>query len=175
MIEPGTTFAPRVLEAVDGAPVAIPDARRRVHLQLRRFAGCPVCNLHLRTFADRAEAIAAAGILEVAVFHSSADVLRPYVRDLPFAVLADPDKVLYRELGVGTSGRAIADPRAWPTIAVSVGRTLRGDWPAPPAVPEGGRFGLPADFLIGTDGRVIACHYGVHADDQWTVDELLAK
>ena len=38
----------------------------------------------------------------------------------------------------------------------------------------GGRLGLPGDFLIGSDGRVIACKYGEHADDQWSVDELLA-
>ena len=30
-----------------------------------------------------------------------------------------------------------------------------------------------ADFLIAADGQVLACKYGVHADDQWSVDELL--
>jgi hypothetical protein len=34
-------------------------------------------------------------------------------------------------------------------------------------------LGLPADFLIGSDGRVLATKYGSHADDQWSVDELL--
>jgi hypothetical protein len=32
---------------------------------------------------------------------------------------------------------------------------------------------LPADFLIGSDGRVLAAKFGRHADDQWSVDELL--
>ena len=40
--------------------------------------------------------------------------------------------------------------------------------------PHGGRFGLPADFLVGTGGRILAVKYGQHADDHWTVDELLA-
>lgn len=31
----------------------------------------------------------------------------------------------------------------------------------------------PAEFLIDTDGQVLARKYGVHAYDQWTVDELL--
>jgi AraC-like DNA-binding protein len=35
-------------------------------------------------------------------------------------------------------------------------------------------LGLPADFLIGTDGRVLALKYGTDAYDQWSVDELLA-
>lgn len=39
---------------------------------------------------------------------------------------------------------------------------------------EGGHFGLPADFLFDAQARVVACKYGVHADDQWSVDELLA-
>jgi hypothetical protein len=34
-------------------------------------------------------------------------------------------------------------------------------------------LGLPADFLIAPDGRVRTCKYGAHADDQWSVDELL--
>ena len=38
-----------------GATVAIPDPEALVHLQFRRFAGCPVCNLHLRGFAARVD------------------------------------------------------------------------------------------------------------------------
>lgn len=34
-------------------------------------------------------------------------------------------------------------------------------------------MGLPADFLIGADGRVIAVKYGNRIDDHWSVDELL--
>ena len=40
--------------------------------------------------------------------------------------------------------------------------------------PTGGHLGLPADFLIGSDGRVLACKRGTHANDQWSVDEVLA-
>jgi hypothetical protein len=35
-------------------------------------------------------------------------------------------------------------------------------------------LGLPTDFLIGTDGWVLALKYGTDAYDQWSVDELLA-
>ncbi|HEX4559363.1 MAG TPA: AhpC/TSA family protein, partial [Mycobacterium sp.] len=34
-------------------------------------------------------------------------------------------------------------------------------------------LGMPADFLIAPDGAVVARKYGEHADDQWSVDELL--
>jgi hypothetical protein len=44
----------------------------------------------------------------------------------------------------------------------------------PPLFPEGGRYGLPADFLVSPDGIVLAAHYGMHADDQWSVDTVLS-
>jgi hypothetical protein len=45
---------------------------------------------------------------------------------------------------------------------------------APSAGAADGLFGLPADFLVAPQGRIIAAKYGVHADDQWSIDELLA-
>jgi len=39
--------------------------------------------------------------------------------------------------------------------------------------PKGSRLGLPAACLIACGGRVVACKYGDHAYDQWSVDELL--
>jgi peroxiredoxin len=163
---------------IDGEPLPVPDPDRAVHLQFRRFAGCPVCNLHLRSVARRHDEIAAAGVREVVLFHSPPEELRPHVADLPFAVVADPDKRLYTRFGVESGRRALLDPRAWGTILRAIGYDLpgilRGTRPGPAARPAGGRLGLPADFLVGPDGRLLAVHYGAHADDQWSVDELLA-
>ena len=44
----------------------------------------------------------------------------------------------------------------------------------PPLRPEGGNLGLPADILVGPDGRVVAAHYGAHAGDHWEAGDLLA-
>ena len=77
-IDPGARFPEHELVTVTGVPVQIPDGERVVHLQLRRFAGCPICNLHLRSVVQRHDEIAAAGIREVVVFHSSAEELREY-------------------------------------------------------------------------------------------------
>jgi hypothetical protein len=44
----------------------------------------------------------------------------------------------------------------------------------PPLFPAGGRYGLPADFLISPEGIVLEAHYGEHADDQWSVDDVLS-
>ncbi|GLY68432.1 peroxiredoxin-like family protein [Amycolatopsis taiwanensis] len=164
----------RDLITVTGEPVRVPDPDRLVHLQFRRFAGCPVCNLHLRSVVQRHEEIVAAGIREVVFFHSSVDDLRPYVADLPFAVVADPEKRVYAEFGVESSPRSLLDPRAWGPILRGVFTALVQRRPYPSLMPHGGRTGLPADFLIASDGRVLASKYGEHVYDQWSVDELLA-
>ena len=98
----------------------MPDPDGIVHLQFRRFAGCPVCNLHLRSMAQYLARIEAAGVREVVVFHSSVEALRPHAGELPFDVVADPGKRLYREFGVESSPRALLDPRAWWTILRAV-------------------------------------------------------
>jgi hypothetical protein len=35
-------------------------------------------------------------------------------------------------------------------------------------------MGLPADFLIGSDGVILAAKYGAYVDDHWSADDLLA-
>jgi peroxiredoxin len=178
MITAGSLIAPHQLVSVSGEAVPIPDPDHLVHLQFRRFAGCPICNIHLQSIVRRHDEIANAGIHEVVVFHSTDEELRRYVDDLPFAVVGDPDKALYAEFGVGSSPRAVLDPRAVAPTVVSVVRQsitgTRGDKPLTNLHPTGGRLGLPADFLIGSDGRVIASKHGTHANDQWSVDEVLA-
>jgi hypothetical protein len=175
----GSVVAPRDLVTVAGGAVPIPDPDRLVHLQFRRFAGCPICNVHLQSVVRRHDEIAAAGIREVVVFHSTVQELRRHVIGLPFAVIGDPDRVLYTEFGVGSSARALLDPRAMAPLLAPMIRGLpaiggtRGPTPPANTHPTGGRLGLPADFLIGAHGRVIACKRGTHAYDQWSVDELL--
>jgi peroxiredoxin len=179
-LTPGTVVSAPRLTDVRGDTVDVPDADggRLVHLQFRRFAGCPICNLHLRSVVRRHDELAAAGVREVVVFHSPADDLLVHAGDLPFAVVADPGKQLYVAFGVESGKRALLSPGAWPAIVRGITRDLgdivrrRRSLPAPRQ--PGGRLGLPADLLIAPDGRIVACHYGAHADDQWSVDEVLA-
>lgn len=118
----------------------------------------------------RAAEIAAAGVREVLVFHSSADELKSY-GDLPFAVIADPDKQLYTALGASTSVMAMLDPRILPAAMGGIFQRAR---PSLTTMMHGGPLQLPAEFLIAPDGKVRASKYGAHADDAWSVDELLA-
>ena len=168
-IEAGAVMEPRDLVTIHSERIRIPDPQRLAHLEFRRFAGCPICKLHLRSIAQRHAELVAVGILEVVVFHSSVETMLRHQAGLPFPVIADPEKKLYAEFGVERSVRSILDPRSWGAIV----RGLAAFGPGPPEKGESG-LGLPADFLIAPSGEVLAVKYGVHADDHWSVDEILA-
>lgn len=139
-----------------------------VHLQFRRYAGCPICNLHLRSFATRNADIERAGVKEVVVFHSPVAAMAPYQGSLPFDAVADPEKKLYKRFGVEASLRSLLSFRALLDALKGMASTK------PARTREGGAIGLPAEFLIGSDGRILAAHYGRHAADHWSPDEMLA-
>lgn len=168
-IAPGDSVDVRQVDTVSSGPVTLPDPQRLTHLQFRRYAGCPICNLHLRSFGQRHDELEAAGVREIAVFHSTTEAMTPYQDTLPFVLIADPQRKLYREFGVERSLRSIADPRAWAAAARGWNRHL----PPQSDTGDGGHTGLPADFLIAPDGRILACKYGSHANDQWTFEEVL--
>lgn len=158
------------VESIHGKPVRIPDSSvRYVHLQFRRFAGCPVCNFHLHSLSKQLAGLQAAGIREVAVFHSSREEMLNYQAELPFDCIADPSKALYRQFGVEASVFALLHPAVlWAGFRgiVTTGRFYKKA--------ENGIFGLPADFLIAPSGEVLATHYGTHAYDNWDAETLLS-
>jgi peroxiredoxin len=163
------------LETIEGKVVPVPDPSARfVHLQFRRFSGCPICNAHLRSLANHRAELAEHGIREVIFFHSSAAELRTYEADLPFDLVADPERKYYRQFGVESSARALLHPAIIGPILRGAKVVFRGSgrrlW-MPKA--ENGRLGLPADFLVDRTGRIVAAKFGTHAYDQWEVGELL--
>jgi peroxiredoxin len=135
------------LISIHGKSVRVSDpAARYVHLQFRRFAGCPVCNFHLHSLSRRVADIAAAGVHEVAVFHSSREEMLKYQAQLPFDCIADPMKALYRQFGVEESWRAPLHPAVlWAGLrgVLATGKLYKKA--------ENGILGLPADFLILAD------------------------
>jgi peroxiredoxin len=165
--KPGDRIVAATLESVTGEPIRLPDPDRLVHLQFRRFVDCPICNTHIAELRRRAREIDAAGIKEVIVFHSSAKSIRSHQKDVPFVLVGDPEKLLYREFGLETSLGVIS--------LKALGAAIRG-------MAHGhfglrfldGPLGLPGDFLIAPSGQIKAVKYGTHAYDQWSVDELIA-
>jgi peroxiredoxin len=164
--KPGDMLPTTAMEAVTGETINLPDPKRLVHLQFRRFVDCPMCNTHVAELKKRAREIEAAGIKEVLVFHSSPKSIRSYQKDVPFLMVGDPKKVFYKEFGVETSLGFMSLNALWAAMrGLAHGHFgLRL---------SGGPLGLPADFLIAPSGRIKAVKYGTDAYDQWSVDELL--
>jgi len=165
--KPGDNLPTTVMEAVTGETINLPDSKRLVHLQFRRFVDCPICNTHIAEFRKRAREIEAVGIKEVIVFHSSPKSIRSYQKDVPFLMVGDSKKVFYKEFGVETSLGFMS--------LKALGAGMRGMAHGHFGLRlSGGPLGLPADFLIAPSGQVKAVKYGTHAYDQWSVNELIA-
>jgi hypothetical protein len=71
----------------------------------------------------------------------------------------------------------VLNPRAWRALPIgwrhAIGDAIAHRRAPLPLAPTNGNLGLPADLLIMGDGRVVAVKYGIHAYDQWSVDELV--
>src|SRR5262245_11406898 len=145
--KPGDTVPARTLESVTGEPIKLPDPHRLVHLQFRRFVDCPICNTHIAELRRRAREIEAAGLKEVIVFHSSARSIRSYQKDVPFELVGDPKKALYKQFGVESS-------LGFLTLR-SLGAAMRGVAHGHFGLRlSGGPFGLPGEFLIAPSGQL---------------------
>ncbi|HOY21873.1 MAG TPA: redoxin domain-containing protein [Cellvibrio sp.] len=166
----GDFIVPQKLQTISATKVDIPAAQQVTHLQFRRFASCPICNLHIHSFIERHLDLVANGIQEIVVFHSTQDEMLKYGSDVPFAMIADPAKELYKAFGVESSIMSVINPAAW---APAVTGLLK--FKQLPYEKGQGLFGLPADFLIAKTGEVIAVKYGAHADDHWEVDEVITQ
>src|SRR3989442_9670050 len=106
--KPGDIVPATTLESVTGESIKLPDPNRLVHLQLRRFVDCPICNTHIAALRGRAREIEAAGMKEGIVFHSSATSIRSYQKDLSFVLVGDPKKALYKKFSLETSLKIIS-------------------------------------------------------------------
>lgn len=98
--------------------------------------------------------IAAAGIHEVVLFHSTPQEVEAYASDLPFDVVADPDKQLYEEFGVESSLRSVVDPRAAAPVVKALLRrdTDFGTFTGAPMHPTGGTRWASGGHIVRPGG-----------------------
>jgi peroxiredoxin len=132
--------------------------------------------LTTRQFAARFDEFARRGVAIVKVFHSPPPALRASLLDpvrddatgassFPFDVLADSDREVYRRYGVTFTWRALLSPKALRRVLAAREAGLRPKWRD---ALRDGIGGCPADFLVGTDGRLERVHYGEHFADSVT-------
>jgi hypothetical protein len=136
------------------------------HVQFRRFSGCPICNTHIAALRRGKARLDALGIHEVLFFHSSSEDVAAFHGRLPFDAVGDREKRYYRQFGVESSWRFFSPA----VIRASLSSILRGNFGLKIA---GGPLGLPAEFLVASDGRIKAAHHGTHAYYQWAAGTTL--
>jgi thioredoxin-dependent peroxiredoxin len=149
------------VETCDGHTVALEQfAGKPLLLMFHRYAGCPMCNIRLHTFAQRFPELQRQGLEAIAFFHSSPEEIRKHAggRQYPFAIATDPKFRVYRKYGVETSwlrlAMALIQPSAYADYARAFAQGFRGGR-MPRQLAK-----MPADFFIGPDGRIQAVHYG---------------
>lgn len=163
----GGNFPQLSVTTSDGRDLHLPvPGARYTHVQFRRFSGCPICNTHIAELRRAKHRLDAAGIHEVLFFHSTQSEVAAYHSDLPFDAVGDAAKRYYRRFGVESS-LSFFSLRALGAVIKSIIRRDVG------FKATGGPLGLPAEFLILPDGTIRAAHYGNHAYDQWSIEELL--
>jgi thioredoxin-dependent peroxiredoxin len=165
------TFATRDLY---GRAVALHDYRGAyVLLSFYRFAVCPVCNVRMHYLAQRAEAYRRRGLYFMACVESSPENAHFYLDRVsyPFPLIPDLGGDLYHTYGVGSSVFGIVKGLLTRQRAYRDAAHLHlGGWDIRRF---DGTFGrLPADFLIGPDGRLLLAYYGHDQGDFLTLDEL---
>lgn len=156
---------------LDGNLVRVGDEDGILLLTFYRYASCPLCNMRVAELRREQPWLERMGVRPVAVFQSPEASIRRYVgRQKPwFRIVPDPDQTLYRLYDVTPSWLGAA----WSLIVrlPSVLRAVigKGYWPG--AI-EGDMHMLPADFLIGPDGRILRAFYGRDIGDHLPLGEI---
>jgi len=159
-LENGNAAVDFAIHDIGGRTIRLTDfTDKYLLLSFYRFASCPFCNLRVHEMSQHYAEFHAQGLEMVAVFQSPADKILKYAGKVrhPFPIIADPDRRLYRAYGVETSWAGVA--RAMVTRFPDLLRAIFAEGFLPGTI-EGEIQRLPADFLIGPDGRVLHAYYG---------------
>jgi thioredoxin-dependent peroxiredoxin len=139
-------------------------------LSFHRYVGCPLCNLAIRSFAKQAPKVLQSGLNIVNVFESSDANLKSAVSiwgDIDFPVVADHAGKLFQTFRVESSVLGAL------RTAGSMGQVFEAlRTPKPPIKKDGSDLRLPASFFLSPDLRIFDVHYGKHAGDALTPEQV---
>jgi peroxiredoxin Q/BCP len=142
-------------------------------LSFYRFAVCPVCNIRMWRLSQHVAAYNRLGLHFVACIESSPDNMHFYLDRLncPFPLIPNLGGHLYDLYGLRSSPlRVFKGMAVHADIYLDAARRNLGGWNV---FRFDGNFGrLPADFLIGPDGRLLLAHYGRDHGDFLPLDQL---
>lgn len=163
-LQTGQPAKPFAAQDINGNAIALDDYRARpLLISFFRSASCTLCGLQVWYLAQQYLRWRQQGLQMLAVFESTDAMTRQYINNqrLPFPVIADPDKNLFRLYDIESSWRAFI--QGIPRYAVSLVQARRKGitrwWPE--IHPR-----LPADFLIAPDQTIYYVNYGKNMADR---------
>ncbi len=141
---------------------------KKVWLAFHRWASCPLCNMRIQEVQERYAEFQEQGIELIAVFQSPPENIAKYVGkgDPPFAIIADPDLVLYDMYNVRPNWMGLMYPRV---IIGAIRAVLMGFFSVKI---DGPLAMIPADFLVDPEGLVWRAYYGEAASDHIPYDDV---
>lgn len=145
---------------------------KKVYLLFMRFAGCPVCNLHVHSLLKHADAFKEKNIEVVLVYESSISTMRTYLDDTayPFTFVADPQNALYDRYGIEKSwGKFLASLFKGLIAKVGAGEKLFKKKPKA----DGKLNRMEAEFLIDESGKIVIAHYASFLGDNVSIEKIL--
>ncbi len=139
-----------------------------------RFVSCPFCNLWIHGLLNNHE-IWNRDLNVVGVFHSKTEDIKEYVESRnsllgrKMTIISDADKKLYKVFGIESSFLGVVKAMVFKPHKVIKAMAMG----FLPKKIDGGIETLPADFIIGPDGKIIKAHYGSDISDHITYNDIL--
>lgn len=146
----------------------------KVLIGFMRYVGCPVCNFRTHELIENYDSIVASGYKIILVYESNSETLKKYLTEtpVPFQVIADPKRKLYKKFGV--------QPSFWKTLKSAFNKKATKDKKKGNELFENNRpkrdgklTGIPADFLITEDGRIERAYFGKNISDHLPINEII--
>ncbi len=159
-----------VLEALDGSRLDCSRPGGPVVVSFTRYAGCPVCQLHVARIAAAMPEFRARSCGVWMVFQSTPARLQAAMAEWQpgFAAVADPTARLYDAFGAAASLAGYVHPRSLLALGrATVAGKRHGRF-------EGRETQMPADFVLDHAGGIILAHQGRDVGDDTPVAALLA-
>ncbi len=173
--KPGQPAPDAVVKTMNGDETTLADVWQShdgptVLVFLRHF-GCIFCREHAAQLASAKAEFEKRGVQIVFVGMGNPEEAREFRadRDLPFEILADPDRVAYRAFGL-PEGRI--SQLAGPAVVGASVRAMKHGASVGKAV--GNRRQLPGTYIIDQDGRFLFSKPAAHAGDVAEIETLLA-
>jgi peroxiredoxin len=167
-------LAPRLsTQTINGENVDLSGYRgKKVLIKFHRFSGCPVARFQVNEFIGRQKELNIAGIETIIFLHSSVNKVQSNFKEVPgLHIIADKQKIFYQLFQSEFSWKALFLIDSWRSTFTSV---FQGYFPHFNKF-EGGITGIPSDFLVDEQGKIVDLNYGKHFGDTWSVSEVLNK